>query len=117
MSTIITTIVLFILGFLIQAVALKVSLGMLGQAQSKNKFSTALGVTLLLSVALFITGFVPLFGWFLKPLVWLLVIMVVYKIGFFKSLGVAFVQLIIQLGLKWLLALIGIGYAGQHLLV
>ena len=106
-----STILFFILSFIIQAVALKLSLSVLGQASAQNKFGTAVGVVALLNVALVVTSFVPVVGWLLKPLVWLLVIMSVYRIGFFKSIGVAVIQLVIQVGLKWILALIGLSVA------
>ena len=106
-----STILFFILSFIIQAVALKLSLSVLGQASAQNKFGTAVGVVALLNVALVVTSFVPVVGWLLKPLVWLLVIMAVYRIGFFKSIGVAVIQLVIQVGLKWILALIGLSVA------
>ena len=105
-----STILVFILGFLMQAVALKLSLGVLGQASAQNKFGTAIGVVAVLKIALMVTAFVPVVGWLLKPLVWLLVIMAVYKIGFFKSIAVAIVQVVFQIALKWILALIGLSW-------
>lgn len=115
MTSILLAPLFFLLGLLLQALALKLSLSFFGQNASENRFSRAFGVTLLLSVALFVLGWIPLFGWFLKPLFWLVAIMVVYRIGFMKTLGVAIVQLLIQAVLKWLLAIVGIG-AG-HLLI
>lgn len=101
-----TTILIFILGFVVQAVALKLSLGLLGQASAQNKFGTAVGVVALLNIALFVTNFVPVVGWLLKPLVWLLIIMAVYRIGFFKSVAVW----VIQVAIKSILALIGFSW-------
>lgn len=106
-----STILFFILSFIIQAIALKLSLSVLGQASAQNKFGTAIGVVAVLNIALLVTSFVPVVGWMLKPLVWLLVIMAVYRTGFFKSIGVAVIQLVIQLALKWILALIGLSVA------
>lgn len=111
-----STIFVFILGFLIQATALKTALSLVGQTRAQNKFSTALGVSLLLSVALFFTGLVPFFGGLLKPLVWLLLVMLIYRIGFLKSLGVALIQALVQIALKLLLGLIGLTIATPFLL-
>jgi hypothetical protein len=102
-----SAILFLIISLFVQALALKVALGLLGQASAQNKFSTALVVTGLLNVALLVTAFVPFVGWMLKPLVWLLVIMAVYKIGLFKGVGVALVQFLVQAVLKLLLGLIG----------
>lgn len=99
----------FILSIFLQAFTLKASLGFFGYSKEENRFSRALGVTLLLSVLLFAVGAVPLFGILFKPLVWILVVMLIYRIGFFKTLGVAVVQVAIQVVLKWVLGLIGIG--------
>ena len=98
----------FILGFLLQAIALKWSLAILGQNSAQNKFGTALGVVAMLNVSVVAISFVPLVGWVLKPLVWLLIVMAVYRIGFFKSIGVAIFQVLIQIFIKWVLALIGL---------
>ena len=106
-----TTILFFIVGFLIQAVALKLSLSVLGQASAQNKFGTALGVVAILNIAMLVISFVPIVGWLVKPLVWLLVIMTVYRIGFVKGVAAAFIQFLIQLALKWLLAIIGFSSA------
>ncbi len=102
-----STILFFILAFFIQAIALKMALGLLGQAKSDNQFSTALAVAAMLNVAMVITTFIPFFGDILKPMVWLLIIMAIYKIGFFKSIAVAVVQLVIAGLLEWILELIG----------
>lgn len=106
-----STILFFIVSLIVQAIALKLALGLLGQAGASNKMSTALTVVGILQVALVVTSFIPIVGWFIQPLVWLLVIMAVYKIGFFKTLGVALVQFVVQILLKWLLALIGLAPA------
>lgn len=102
-----SAILFFIISLFVQALALKVALGLLGQKSAQNKFSTALVVSTLLNIALVVTAFVPIVGWMLKPLVWLLVIMAVYKIGLFKGMGVAVLQFLVQAGLKFLLGLIG----------
>ncbi len=106
-----STILFFVLSFFIQVVALKLSLSLLGQASANNKMATAVGVVAVLNIALMVTTFVPVVGWLLKPLVWLLIIMAVYKIGFFKSIAASVIQLVIQALLKWLLAIIGLSSA------
>lgn len=107
--------VFFLLSLLIQAFALKLSLGFFGKESSENRFSTALGVSFLLSIVLLIVGAMPFLGVVLKPLIWMLVVMLVYRTGFLKTLGVAVVQVVIQAALKWILAIIGIG--ASHLLI
>jgi hypothetical protein len=117
MSAIVLKILFFFLGFVVQALALKFSLGLLGQAKSENKFSKALGISLFLTVAMFVLGFVPLVGWALKPLMWLVIVMAAYKIGFFKSLGVAVLQALAQLALKWILTLVGLSALSAGLML
>lgn len=102
-----STILFLVLSFFVQVLALKAALSVLGQKSANNKLTTAFGVVAMLHLALIVTAFIPFVGWLLKPLVWLVVIMVVYKIGFFKSVGVAIVQFMIQAALKFLLGLIG----------
>lgn len=102
-----STILFAIFALLAHAVALKLALGAVGQRSANNKFSTALGVATLLNVAMFVTALVPVVGWIVKPLVWLLIIMAVYKIGFLKSVGVTVLQVVIYKVLTWLVELIG----------
>lgn len=102
-----STILFFIVAIVVQAVALKLTLGLLGQASANNKFSTALGVAAMLKVAMVMTTFLPIVGWVLKPLIWLLIIMAVYNTGFLKTIAVAIVQFVIQKLLAWILAVIG----------
>lgn len=102
-----SAILFLITSLIVQAIALKVALGLMGQASAQNKFSTAIGVAAMLNVALLVTAFVPFVGWLLKPLIWLLVIMAVYKIGFFKGIGVALVQFLVQGAIRLILGLIG----------
>lgn len=117
MTGIATSILVFFLGFIVQALALKVSLNLVGQARAQNKFSKALKVSLLLSFALLLTGFIPVVGWIAKPLVWLLIVMSAYNIGFGKSIGVAILQALAQFTMKWLLGLIGLSALSHALMV
>lgn len=105
-----STILALVIGFIIQVVALKFSLSLLGQASAQNKLGTAVGVVALLNVAMFLTAMIPFADWILKPLIWLMVIMAVYRIGFLKSIGLAIIQTVLQLVLKWILVLIGLSW-------
>ena len=102
-----STILFFIIALVVQAIALKLAIGLLGKASTSNDFSTAIGVAVMLNIAMVVTAFIPIVGWVLKPLVWLLIIMAVYKVGFFKSIAVTIMTFVIQTVLKWLLGLIG----------
>lgn len=100
------SILLAIAGFFLSALALKLALGVLGQPKHDNKYGTAVTVAGVLSVGSFVLGFVPVLGWLLYPVLWLGVVKSVYRIGFAKSLVVAVLQLVIRVGLWWLLHLI-----------
>ncbi len=102
MSAILVTVV----SFLMQALALKLALGMLGQASAENKYSKAIGVAALLNVAGFVLAIVP-FGGLFYALLWLGVIMTAYRVGFFRSLGVAVLQVGVRFVLGFVLSLIG----------
>lgn len=108
-----TSLIFGIVGFLIQAMALKVALGLLGQSSAENKYSRAIGVALLLTIAGWILGFAPFgLGFVLYPLLWLGVIMSVYGIGFFRSLGVALLQVGVKAVIGFVLSLIGFQSVG-----
>ncbi len=108
-----TSFILGIVGFLLQAMALKVALGLLGQSAAENKFSKAIGVALMLTVAGWFLGFAPFgVGYVLYPLLWLGVIMGVYGIGFFRSLGVAVLQVGVKMAIGFVLSLIGFQSVG-----
>lgn len=102
-----STILFFILALFTQAIALKLALAVIGQTSADNKFSTALTVAAMLNIAMVITALIPFVGWIAKPLVWMLIIMSVYKTSFFKTVGVAGLQYVIQAVLTWLLKQIG----------
>ncbi|MFU8807244.1 MAG: hypothetical protein ACNA8W_25775 [Bradymonadaceae bacterium] len=97
-----------IISFLVQALALKLALGVLGQPSTQNRYGTALGVAGGLTAMGFVLGFVPIMGWLLFPVMWIAVVMGVYKIGFLKSLGVAILQVVLRMVISLILAVIGI---------
>lgn len=100
-------ILLAVVGFFVSALALKLALGVLGQPAHENKYGTAVTVAGILSVCSLLLSFTPFFvGWVLYPLLWLVLVKSVYRIGFAKSLGVAVLQVLIRGGLMWLLHLI-----------
>jgi hypothetical protein len=100
-------ILLGIVGFFVSALALKLALGMLGQPAHENKYGTAVTVAGILSFSSFLLSFTPFFvGWVLYPLLWLVLVKSVYRIGFTKSVLVAMLQLAIRGGLMWALHLL-----------
>lgn len=111
-----SSILSFLIAFAIQAVALKLSLSMLGYKGASNTLGNALGIVLFMNVAVLVVSFVPIFSLLLKPLVIVLVIMAFYKTSLLKSVGAALLQVGLQIAIKWLLALIGLSLASQHLL-
>lgn len=100
------SIVVSIIGFFLSAFALKLALKLMGQPSRDNKYGTAVTVAAILSVAGFVLGFIPFFGWLLYPLMWLLIVKSTYQIGWSKSVMVALLQLAIRGVLFLLLALI-----------
>lgn len=99
--------ILAIASFFVSAFALKLALGALGQPKHENKYGTALTVAGILSVTSFVLGFLPFYiGWLLYPILWLGIVKSVYHIGFGKSMAVAVLQLVIRVGLSWLLYLL-----------
>ena len=105
----------FLIAFVVQVIALKLSLSLVGHKGANNTLTNAFGVILFINIALIVVSFVPLFGALLKPLVVLLVIMAFYKISFFKSVGTTLLHIGLQMAIKWLLALIGFSLATHHL--
>jgi len=103
------TIVLGVVSFLVQAFALKMALGAMGQPESRNDYTTALGVSLGLNFAGFFLSSVWIVGGLMYLIVWVLVVMNVYEINFTKSLAVGVLQYII----RWMLHLVlgAIGFA------
>lgn len=97
-----------IISFFVQALALKLALGVLGQPSAQNKYSTALGVSGGLTLTSIVVGAVPFFGWLLVPVMWIAIVMGVYHIGFLKSLGVAVLQVLLKFVITLILAIFGI---------
>lgn len=94
-----------ILTFFVSAFALKLALKTLGQPARENKYGTAVTVAGLLSLSSLLLTFFPFFvGWFVYPVLWLLIVRSVYHISFSKSLALAVLQAVIHFGL---MALIG----------
>lgn len=106
-----SAIVYFFVSFIVQAVALKAALSMVGHGNTSNALSKAIGISLFLNVLLFFVGLVPILGWVLKPLIWLLVVMSAYNTSFFKSMGVGVVQVFLQWGIALVLSWIGFNMA------
>lgn len=104
-----SSIILAVVSFFLQAFALKLALGVMGQPSHQNKYGTAIRVAATLALAGFLLGFIPLVGWLVYAILWLLVVRSVYGIGLTKSVGVAVLQVVIRLVLSGILALIGWG--------
>lgn len=100
-------IITHVLSFFAAALALKLALGAMGQPRHLNKYGTAVTVAAILTVSSAILSLLPLhLGWFIYPLLWLLLVKAVYHIGVLKSLAVGMLQLFIRAGLIWIVHLI-----------
>lgn len=106
-----SAILFFFVSFVVQAIALKAALSVVGHGTTSNALSKAIGISLFLNVLLFFIGLVPILGWVLKPIIWLLVVMSAYNTGFFKSMGVGVVQVFLQWGIGLVLSWIGLNMA------
>jgi len=95
---------LWVINFFVSALALKLSLNILGQPSGRNRYKTALKVALGLAFAGWVLGFVPFLGWLLYAGLWVFVIRDVYGTSWTKTLGVALLQVVVRLTL---LALLG----------
>ncbi|RAL20569.1 hypothetical protein DL240_16155 [Lujinxingia litoralis] len=104
-------IIFFVVSFLVQALALKLALSFMGHGTSSNGLGKAMGISFMLNVLLFFVGLVPLLGWVLKPVVWLLVVMSAYNTSFFKSMGVGLTQVVLQWGIGLVLSWLGLSMA------
>ena len=105
--SIIISIVTAILTFFLSALALKLSLHLMGQPSQENKYGTAVTVAGLLSVCgLLLTPFPFFVSWLVYPLLWLLIVRSVYRISFTKSIAVAVLQGVVRMGLVFLLGFI-----------
>lgn len=106
-----STIIVVVVSLFVQALALKVAVGAMGAQKGTNTYVTALGVALGLNLSWFVLQFVPLFGWLVYAILWFGVIMGVYKIGFLRSLGAAFLAVMIRLLIGLIFWLVGLGPA------
>ena len=96
------SLVLGVVSFLLQALALKVALGAMGQPESRNEYTTALTVSAGLSLAGFVLSSIWIVGGLLYLVFWVLVVMNVYELKFTKALAVGVLQYI----LRWMLHLV-----------
>lgn len=103
-----STLVLGIATFFLHVLTLKLAVSTMGVPRSKNRYTKALYVVLGLSVAAFIVGFIPLISWLLYSVLWIVVVMSSYNLGFFKSVCVAVIQVGLKIALWLLLKLMGI---------
>lgn len=95
--TILLSIFLAIAGFFLSALALKLSLGVLGQPKLQNKYSTAISTSGVLSIAGLLIGLVvPLVGFLVYGVFWVVVVRSVYGISVKKSVGVALLMVLIR---------------------
>ncbi len=104
--TIITSIFLAIAGFFLSALALKLSLGAMGQPKLQNKYSTAVSTSGVLSIAGLLIGLVvPFVGIVVYGIFWVVVVRSVYGISVKKSVGVGALMMLIRAALMF-----GLGY-------
>ena len=101
--------ILSLLSFLIGAFALKLAISVSGKEVNNNNYSTALSVSAGLGVVGFLLGFFPVVGLIFYAILWVAVVMGVYQVGALRSLGVAFLQVVIRLLIMGFLSLIGVG--------
>ena len=104
-----STLILGILSFFVQAFALKLAVGAMGAPRAKNTYSTAMTVAFGLNLAGFLLGFIPFVGWLVYLVLWFAVIMSVYDLGFWRSIGVAVLQVVLKLAIGLLLKILGLG--------
>mgnify|MGYP000675149007 CR=1 FL=1 len=97
-----------IVRFLLQALALKFSVSLIGQPGVQNNYTQALTTSAILGVLSLLCGCIPVFGWLLYLGLWCAVVMNTYKLSFTRSVGVAIIQTLIAFGLLKLLVLINI---------
>lgn len=104
----VSTFIFAIVSFLLHVLTLKLAAGSMGVPRANNQYLKALMVVLGLSLAGFVLGLVPILGWLLYPLVWVVVVKSAYDLSFAKSLGVALVQVVLKLGLWLIFKLFGV---------
>jgi hypothetical protein len=103
-----SALILGIATFFLHVLTLKLAVSSVGVPRSKNRYTKALFVVLGLSMAGFIVGFIPLFGWLIYSALWILVVMSAYNLGFAKSILVAVIQVGLKIALWLLLKLFGV---------
>ncbi|GEM_PF-4512942 len=95
--TILLSIFLAVAGFFISALALKLSLTVLGQPKLENKYSTAITTSGLLNIVGLLIGLiVPFVGFVIYGIFWVLIVRSVYGLSVKKSVGVAFLMVAIR---------------------
>lgn len=102
-----------VLSFLAHIFALKFALDLAGKTGQDNTLSKAAGLSVVLSVAYFVLGFVPFFGNLLYLALWVAAIMTSYHLGFLKSLMVAVMQFFIRAAIGLLLWFVGLTAASS----
>lgn len=104
----VSSFVFAIVSFLLHVLTLKLAAGTMGVPRAHNRYSRALAVVLGLSVLGFVLGLIPVLGWLLYPLVWVVVVKSAYDLSVLKSVGVALVQVALKIGLWLVFKLFGI---------
>jgi hypothetical protein len=100
-----------IVTFFLHALVLKLAVGTMGVPQTKNTYSKAMSIAFGLTLAGFVISFIPLLSWPIYAVLWMGVIMSAYDLGFFKSLGVAVMQIVLKVVVWIVLALFGVSVA------
>jgi|GEM_PF-2683050 len=111
--------ILGITTFFLHVLILKLAVSTMGVPRANNRYSKALILVLGLSAAGFIVAHLPLIGmlsWLIYPILWVAVMMSSYKLSFFKSVAVAFVQVGFKIVLWLLLKLFGVSILFSDLL-
>ena len=106
--------VLTIVSFLLQALALYLAVRAVAEERTHNTYGKALLVAAVLGLLswLLLESFAVIAcgGWLFYLILWFAVIMGVYKISLLRSLGVAIMLVLIRLGLALLLTLFGFAF-------
>lgn len=118
--TFITGITLFffyaVVKFLLQALALKLAVGVVKPYEVENQYMTALTVAGGVALVGLVTGFIPWIGWLVYLVAWCAIMMTTYKLTLMRSLVVALMQLMIASGLTLLAKWVGLLDAGSSYL-
>ena len=118
--TFITGITLFffyaVVKFLLQALALKLAVGVVKPYEVENQYMTALTVAGGVALVGLVTGFIPWIGWLVYLVAWCAFMMTTYKLTLMRSLVVALMQLMIASGVTLLAKWVGLLDAGSSYL-